>query len=55
MNPLFLSRLLGVDPTQATLDWIGMPIEPRFRRNSKLKPTDLYFVPAEANAAASSA
>jgi hypothetical protein len=55
VSTLFLSRLLGVDPMQATLDWIGMPIEPRFLRNSKLKPTDVYFVPAEANAAAPSA
>jgi uncharacterized OB-fold protein len=55
VNTLFLSRLLGVDPTLATLDWIGMPIKPRFLRNSKLKPTDVYFVPAEANAAAASA
>jgi len=55
VSTLFLSRLLGMDPMQATLDWIGMPIEPRFLRNSKLKPTDVYFVPAEANAAASPA
>lgn len=45
VNTLFLTRLLGVDPDQATLDWIGMPVEPRFLRNSKLKPTDVYFVP----------
>ncbi len=46
VNTLFLTRLLGVDPDQATLDWIGMSVEPRFLRNSKLKPTDVYFVPA---------
>jgi uncharacterized OB-fold protein len=45
VNTLFLTRLLGVDPDQATLDWIGMAVEPRFLRNSKLKPTDVYFVP----------
>jgi hypothetical protein len=50
VNTLFLSRLLGVDPGQASLDWIGMPVRPRFLRNSKLKPTDVYFVPAEADA-----
>jgi uncharacterized OB-fold protein len=46
VNTLFLTRLLGVDPDQATLDWIGMSVEPRFLRNSKLKPTDVYFIPA---------
>ena len=33
-------------PAAAALDWIGMPVSPRFLRNSKLKPTDVYFVPA---------
>jgi uncharacterized OB-fold protein len=47
-NTLFLTRLMGVDPLQASLDWIGMQVKPRFLRNSKLKPTDVYFVPAEA-------
>jgi len=45
-NTLLLARLMGVDPMDATLDWIGMEIKPRFLRNSKLKPTDVYFVPA---------
>ena len=45
-NTLLLARLMGVDPMEATLDWIGMEIKPRFMRNSKLKPTDVYFVPA---------
>ena len=46
VNTLFLTRLLGVDPLGASLDWIGMAVRPRFLRNSKLKPTDVYFVPA---------
>jgi len=46
VNTLFLTRLMGVDPQQASLDWIGMRVRPRFLRNSKLKPTDVYFVPA---------
>lgn len=46
VDTLFLTRLLGVDPQAASLDWIGMPVRPRFLRNSKLKPTDVYFVPA---------
>jgi uncharacterized OB-fold protein len=45
-NTLFLTRLLGVDPNEASLDWIGMKVRARYLRNSKLKPTDVYFVPA---------
>jgi len=40
-----LTRLMGVDPQTPTLDWIGMEVRPRFLRNSKLKPTDVYFTP----------
>lgn len=47
VDTLLLTRLIGVDPNQATLDWIGMPVEAKFRRLSKLKPTDVYFVPKE--------
>ncbi len=46
VDTLFLTRLMGVDPSEASLDWIGMAVEPRFLRNSKLKPTDVYFVPS---------
>jgi uncharacterized OB-fold protein len=46
VNTLLLSRLMGVDPQQPSLDWIGMHVRPRFLRNSKLKPTDVYFIPA---------
>ncbi len=46
-DTLFLGRLLGVDPNEATLDWIGMKVKAKFRRLSKFKPTDVYFVPAE--------
>ena len=46
VDTLLLTRVLGVDPYQASLDWIGMPLKPEFLRNSKLKPTDVYFVPA---------
>jgi uncharacterized OB-fold protein len=48
VNTLFLTRLMGLDPQAAALDWIGMPVTPRFLRNSKLKPTDVYFIPARA-------
>jgi hypothetical protein len=46
VNTLLLSRLMGIDTEQATLDWIGMELKPQFLRNSKLKPTDVYFIPA---------
>jgi uncharacterized OB-fold protein len=46
VNTLLLTRLMGVDPLHPALDWIGMPVKPRFMRNSKLKPTDIYFTPA---------
>lgn len=44
-DTLFLGRLLGLDPHAPTLDWIGMQVGLRFRRNSKFKPTDVYFYP----------
>ena len=47
VDTLFLSRLIGVDPAQATLDWIGMQVGALYLRNAKLKPTDVYFVPKE--------
>jgi hypothetical protein len=46
-NTLFLTRLVGLDPADASLDWVGMKVRARFRRLSKFKPTDVYFVPAE--------
>ncbi|MBI3913385.1 MAG: Zn-ribbon domain-containing OB-fold protein [Chloroflexi bacterium] len=46
-NTLFLTRLMGLDPAKASLDWIGMPVKARYLRNSKMKPTDIYFIPAE--------
>ncbi len=46
VNTLFLTRLMGMDPEQASLDWIGLEVKPGFLRNSKLKPTDVYFTPA---------
>jgi len=46
VDTLFLGRLVGVDPASASLDWVGMKVKAKFRRNSKFKPTDVYFVPA---------
>jgi uncharacterized protein len=45
VDTLLLTRLMGVDPEQASLDWIGMHVQPSFLRNSKFKPTDIYFSP----------
>jgi uncharacterized protein len=47
VNTLLLTRLLGVTPTRPT--WTGSVCRcsRNFLRNSKLKPTDVYFVPAE--------
>ena len=42
-DTLFLGRLVGVDPYQAGVHWIGKKVRGRFLRNSKLKPTDIYF------------
>lgn len=46
-DTLFLTRLVGVDPQQATLDWIGMKVKAHYLRNSKFRPTDVYFTPAD--------
>ncbi len=46
-DTLFLARLVGVDPKSASLDWIGRRVQARYLRNSKFKPTDVYFVMAE--------
>lgn len=50
VNTLLLTRLLGLDPQAASLEWIGMRVQPRFLRNAKLSPTDVYFVPEEDSA-----
>lgn len=42
-DTLFLSRLVGVEQDEAH---IGMPVKARFVRNSKFRPTDVYFVAA---------
>jgi uncharacterized OB-fold protein len=45
VDTLFLSRLLGPEHPEEIK--IGMKVKAKFRRNSQLKPTDVYFVPAE--------
>ena len=44
-NTLMLSRLIGLDPAEANLKWVGMKVKAKFRRKSEFKPTDVYFVP----------
>ena len=46
-NTLFLTRILGLDTKEANLNWIGMKLKAKFRRNSKFNPTDVYFVPVQ--------
>ncbi len=47
VDTLLLTRLMGVDPNAPGLDWIGKQVKPHFLRNSKLKPTDVYFAPVD--------
>jgi uncharacterized OB-fold protein len=43
VDTLFLSRLMGVEPEAAEIGWIGKKVKGHYLRNSKLKPTDIYF------------
>ncbi len=43
VDTLLLARLIGVTGPEEIR--IGMKIKAKFRRNSQLKPTDVYFVP----------
>jgi uncharacterized OB-fold protein len=43
VDTIFLSRIIGAAPEEVK---IGMKVKARFLRNSKFKPTDVYFVPA---------
>ncbi|MDP2600099.1 MAG: Zn-ribbon domain-containing OB-fold protein [Deltaproteobacteria bacterium] len=45
-NTLLLTRLIGLDPEEANLKWVGMKVKAKFLRKSQFKPTDVYFVPA---------
>ena len=45
VDTLFLTRVIGLDTTEASLDWIGMEVKNKFAKLSQLKPTDVYFVP----------
>lgn len=45
-DTLLLTRVLGLNPEEADLGWIGMSLKARFVRKSQFKPTDVYFLPA---------
>ena len=45
VDTLFLARLIGCAQDEIR---VGMAIKARFRRLSQFKPTDVYFVPADA-------
>lgn len=49
VDTLFLSRIVGVEFDKVK---IGMPVKAQFLRNSKFKPTDIYFIPLDDDAAA---
>ena len=42
VDSLFLGRLIGASQEDM---YIGMPVRAKFRRNLKISPTDVYFVP----------
>lgn len=44
-DTLLLSRVIGLKPEDATIDWIGMEVKAKFAKLPQLKPTDVYFVP----------
>jgi uncharacterized protein len=43
VDTLFMSRLIGLAPEEVR---VGMPVRAQFVRQSRFKPTDVYFVPA---------
>ena len=43
-NTLFLTRLIGIPHDKIK---VGMKVKAKFKRLSKFKPTDVYFVPAD--------
>jgi hypothetical protein len=46
MRPVYATRVIGLEPEAAGLEWIGMKVKGRFRRLSQFKPTDIYIYPA---------
>ena len=44
-DTLLLTRVLGLDVTNPSLDWIDCEVKAKFVKLPQLKPTDVYFVP----------
>jgi hypothetical protein len=47
VDTLFLTRILGLDASNPSLNWIGIRVKSKFVKLPQLKPTDVYFVPVE--------
>ncbi|MBI4212554.1 MAG: Zn-ribbon domain-containing OB-fold protein [Deltaproteobacteria bacterium] len=45
VKTLLLSRVMGFDLKEPSLQWVGTKVKAKFRRNSQFKPTDVYFIP----------
>ncbi len=44
-DTLLLTRLVGPNPNEANLKWVGMKVKAEFVQKPECKPTDVYFVP----------
>ena len=45
VDTLMLARVIGLDPLEASLDWVGLEVKAKFAKLTQIKPTDVYFVP----------
>ena len=44
-DTLLLSRIIGLDPQNPSLEWIGMEVKAKFTKLTQISPLDIYFVP----------
>ena len=44
-DTLLLTRIVGLDPNKASLDWVGRKVKPEFTNTPEYKPTDVWFTP----------
>lgn len=44
-DTLLLTRVLGLDVNNPSIDWINTKMQAKFVKLPQLKPTDIYFVP----------
>ena len=44
-DTLLLTRIVGLDPKAASLDWVGMKVKPEYNDKPETKPTDVWFRP----------